>query len=88
MPLNIRPPPDLALLHYPRAFDPEIEFRLRERGPSTMKQMQDMAVDVEANLKMREKQRKAEKEEKLLYLLKETEEMMQQIAMKVECLEH
>ena len=37
MPLNIRPPPDLALLHYPRAFDAEIEFRLRERSPSTMK---------------------------------------------------
>jgi len=35
MPLNIRPPPDLALFHYPRAF--EIEFRLRERSPSTMK---------------------------------------------------
>ena len=62
MPLNIRPPPDLALLHYPRAFDAEIEFRLRERSPSTMKQMQDMAVDMEANLKMRDEQRKAEQE--------------------------
>ena len=53
MPLNIRPPPDLALLQYPRAFDPEMEFRLRERCPSTLKQMQDIAVDAEANLKMR-----------------------------------
>lgn len=36
IPLNVRPPPDLALLHYPRAFDSEIEFHLRERNPSTM----------------------------------------------------
>jgi len=88
MPLNIRPPPDLALLHYPRAFDLEIEFHLRERRPSTMKQMQDMAVDVEANLKMRDEMRKAEQEQKLHILLKESEEMIQHITMKVECLEH
>ena len=54
MPLNIRPPPDLALLQYPRTFDPEMEFCLRERFLSTMKQMQDIVVDVEANLKRRE----------------------------------
>jgi len=87
MSLNIRPPPDLALLHYPRAFDPEIEFRLRERNPSTMKQMQDMAMDVEVNLKMRDKKRKAEQEQKLHSLLKEYEEMMQKVTLKVEGLE-
>jgi len=68
--LNVRPPPDLALLHYPRDFDSYIEFRLRERSPSTMKQMQDMVVDVEVNLKIIEEKRKAEKEEKLNSLIK------------------
>jgi len=88
IPLNIRPPPDLALLQYPRAFDPEMEFRLRERCPSTLKQMQDVAVDVEANLKRREEQCKAEQEERLHSVLQRTKEMMQLITMKVESLEH
>jgi len=88
MPLNIRPPPDLALLQYPRAFDPEMEFHLRERCPSTLKQMQDIAVDVEANLKMREKRLKAEQEEKLQSLLQDSEQTMQRIKMRAECLEH
>ena len=88
MPLNIRPPPDLALLHYPRAFDPEMEFCLRERCQSTLKQMQVVAMDLEANLKRREEQRKEEQEKKLHRLLQRTEEMMQLSTMKVECLEH
>ena len=49
--------------------------------------MQDIAVDVEANLKMREKQRKAEQEERLHSVLQKSEEMMQLITMKVESLE-
>jgi len=72
MPLNIRPPPDLALLHYPRAFDAEIEYCLRERSLSTLKQMQDMAMDVEENLNKREKQRKTKQEEKLHSLLQKS----------------
>jgi len=88
MPLNIRPLPDLSLLQYPRAFDPEMEFRLRERCPSTLKQMQDVALDVESNLKRREEQHKAEQEERLHSVLQRIEEMMQLIIMKVECLEH
>ena len=76
MPLNIRPPPNLALLQYPRDFDPEMEFRLRERCPSTLKQMQDVAMDMEANLKRREEQRKAEQEERHHSVLQRTKEMM------------
>ena len=53
-----------------------------------MEQMQNMAVDVEVNLKIREEKRKAEKEEKLDSLIEKSEEMMQNITMKVECLEH
>ena len=33
IPLNIRPPPGSTFLHYPRAFDSNIEFYLRERSP-------------------------------------------------------
>lgn len=49
---NIRPPLDSTLLHYPKALDPEIEFQLRERNPSTLEQMQNITVDVEVNLKI------------------------------------
>ena len=70
IPLNGKPPPDSALLHYPRAFDLEIEFHLRERNPSTMEQMWNMAVDVEVNLKIRGEKLKTEKEEKLDSLIK------------------
>jgi hypothetical protein len=88
MPLNIRPPLDLALLQYPRAFDTEMEFCLRERCPSTLKQMQDIAVDVEANLRRREEQRKAEQEERFHSVLQRIEKMMRLITMKVECSKH
>jgi len=50
--------------------------------------MQDVAVDVEENLKRTEEQHKAEQEERLHSVLQKTEEMMQLITMKVECLEH
>jgi hypothetical protein len=40
MPVDIRPPPGLALLHYPDAFDPEMAFHLRERNTITLKEMQ------------------------------------------------
>ena len=46
MPINIRPPPGSALLHYPGAFDPEMEFQLRERNLATLEEMQNNAVDV------------------------------------------
>lgn len=72
IPLNFKPPPDSALLHYPRAFDPEIEFHLRERSPSNMEQMQNMAVDIEVNLKIRAEKLKAEKEKKLDRLIKKS----------------
>jgi len=50
MPVNIRPPPGSSLLHYPEAFDPEMEFQLRERNLATLEEMENNAVDVEANL--------------------------------------
>jgi hypothetical protein len=50
MPVDIRPPPGLAHLHYPYAFDPEMAFQLRERNIATLEEMKNIAVDVEANL--------------------------------------
>ena len=50
MPVDIRPPPELALLHYPDAFDPEMAFQLRERKTTTLEEMKNIAVDVEDNL--------------------------------------
>ena len=48
--VNIRPPPGSALLHYLEAFDPEMEFKLRERNLVTLEEMQNSAVDVQAHL--------------------------------------
>jgi hypothetical protein len=50
LPVDIRPPPGLAHLHFPDAFDPEMAFQLRERNTATLEEMQNVAVDVEANL--------------------------------------
>ena len=50
MPVDIRPSPRSALLHYPGAFDPEMEFQLREKNIATLHEMQNKAVNVEAHL--------------------------------------
>jgi hypothetical protein len=50
MPVDIRPPPGSALLRYPDSFDPEMEFHLRERNTTTLKEMQKSAISVESNL--------------------------------------
>jgi hypothetical protein len=50
MPADIRPPPGSSHLHFLDAFDPEMEFQLRERNTATLKEMKKVAVDVEANL--------------------------------------
>jgi len=39
MPVNIRPPPGSALLHYLDAFDLEMEFQVRERNLATLEEM-------------------------------------------------
>lgn len=52
-----------------------------------MEQMQNMAVDVEVNLKIRGEKLKTEKEEKLDSLIKKSKEMILKITMKAECLD-
>jgi len=91
MPVNIRPPPGSALLHYPEAFDSEMEFQLRERNLTTLEEMHNSAVDVEANLLIRRAKLKEEEmknidleettclEVKLNILVSVVEEMMQKI---------
>ena len=91
MPVNIRPPPNSALLHYPDAFDPEMEFQLTERNLATLEEMQNSAVDVKANLLIRRAKLKEEKmknidpeestslEVNINILLSVVEEMMQNI---------
>jgi hypothetical protein len=51
-------------LHYPDAFDPEMEFRLRERDIATLEEMKNIAVDVEANLLNKREKLKAVKNDK------------------------
>lgn len=48
--VNLKPPPDLALIKFPNGFDTDMEFQLRERNPQLQKTCQSVAVSVEANL--------------------------------------
>jgi hypothetical protein len=64
MPVDIRPPPGSTHLHFPDAFDPEMAFQLRERNTATLEEMQNIAVDVEANLLNRKAKLKAEEKDR------------------------
>jgi len=89
MPADIRPTPRSTLLHYPGAFDPEMEFQLREKDIATLHEMQNSAVNVEAHLLIRRARMKEEEmksidpdeslEVKLDVLVSAVEEMMQRI---------
>jgi len=50
MPADLIPPPGLALLHYPHAFDLEMVFQLREINTTTLKEMKDSSISVGAHL--------------------------------------
>jgi len=36
IPQNLRPPPDLALIKFPDAFDSDMAYQLRERAPRNL----------------------------------------------------
>jgi hypothetical protein len=59
IPADIRPPLGLTHLCFPDAFDPKMAFQLRERNTSTLEEMKNIAVDVEANLLNRKEKLKA-----------------------------
>jgi hypothetical protein len=91
MPVYINPPPGSTHLHFPDAFDPEMEFQLRERNTASLEEMQSIAVDVETNLlikrsklKDKEKEQLKSSEAKLDILASAMEEMMQSINKKDE----
>jgi hypothetical protein len=92
--VDIRPPPGSTLLRYPDSFDPEMAFQLRERNTTTLKEMQDSAISVEANLlikrsKLEAEDRKNKEKEQLKYseakldiLEKTMEEMLHRISIR------
>jgi len=96
MPIDIKPPLGLALLHYLDAFDIDMAFQLRERNNTPLKEMQDSAISVEDNFlikksKLKEKEKEdTEKEHltssevKLDILASPMKEMMQKIIMRDE----
>ena len=47
---NLKPPVGLALLKFPDGFDVDMAYQLRERDPSSLEDMQKIAVNVEANM--------------------------------------
>ena len=59
IPFDVKPPLRWALLHYPSSFEPEVEFHIREREPSSLEEMQSLAVTVEYNIKCKEEGLKA-----------------------------
>lgn len=50
IPINLRPPPDLALIKFPEGFDSDMAYQLRERAPPSLEDMQSIAMSIEANL--------------------------------------
>jgi hypothetical protein len=91
IPVEVRPPPGLDKFHFPYAFYPKMEFQLRERNTAILKEMQNIVVDVEANLlikrskvKNKEKEQLKLSEDKLEILASAMEEMMQRINRKDE----
>ena len=90
IPLNLRPPPDSALIKLPDGFDIEMAYQLRERSPETLEQMQSNVVGVEENLlankaRLRNERRVTIKEEtstsnlKIYILAKTLERMMDRL---------
>ena len=83
IPFEIKPPLGWALLHYPSSFDPEVEFHIREREPSSLEEMQNIAITVEHNLRCRKERLKAIKkdqaEKKRLISLENKQEKLRDI---------
>jgi len=50
IPVNLRPPLDLALIKFLNGFETDMAYQLRERNPQTFEEMQSVAVSVVANL--------------------------------------
>jgi len=58
---TIKPPPGLALIHFQEGFDVGMAYQLRVRDPTTLEDMQENALKVEANLLAKKAKTKHEK---------------------------
>lgn len=67
----MKPPPDLEHQHYPDSFDSKMAYQLRERYPTTLEDMQNNAVRVEANLMIKKSQLKHKKPKKRVTIKEE-----------------
>ena len=70
----------LAMLKFSDGFDADMAYLLREREPTTMEDMQKIAVSVEANLMTKRARAKAEKK----VTAKEESSSVDQLLRKVE----
>ena len=61
IPANLKPPVGLALLKFLDGFDANMAYQLRERDPSSLEDMQKIAVSIEDNLLAKKAQTRAEK---------------------------
>ena len=50
LPPHMKPPQGLALVKFPKCFDLDMAYQLRERDPQTLEDMQRGVVSAEANL--------------------------------------
>lgn len=80
IPDHLKPPIGLAMMKFPDGFDPDMAYQLREREPTTMEDMQKMAISVEVNLLSRRVRVKTEKKT----MVKEESSSMDQLLKKVE----
>ena len=58
---NLTPPVGLALLKFPNGFDADMAYQLRETDPTTLEDVQKIAISVEANLLAKRARTRAEK---------------------------
>ncbi len=61
IPNAIKPPPGLALIHFPEGFYLDMTYELRERDPTTLEEMQANALKVKANLLAKKSKLKVER---------------------------
>ena len=80
IPDHLKPPMGLALINFLDGFDAYMAYQLRERDPSTLEDMQKIAVSVEANLLAKRARARAEKK----VTIKEESSSSDQVLRKVE----
>ena len=61
LPPHMKPPQGMALAKYPKGFDADMAYQLRERDYNTLEDMQKGAVSVEANMIEKRVRLRAEK---------------------------